>query len=117
MNLLDMIASAFAATLAGTGVGGGGLLVIYLSLIKNLPQLCCQGINLIFFVSSAAGAVPIHVKRRKINAHAVFIIGGVGALFSFFGALTASSVNADVLRGIFGAFLVFCGVKTLWRKN
>ena len=117
MTAVDITAAVFAATLAGTGVGGGGLLVIYLSLIKGLPQLCCQGINLVSFVASAAGAVPIHAKRRKINAHAVFIIGGVGALFSFFGVSMASSVDPGVLRGIFGAFLVFCGIKTLWRKN
>ena len=117
MTVLDVIAAACAAALSGTGVGGGGLLVIYLSLIKGLPQLCCQGINLISFASSAAGAVPFRSKKRRVNARAVLMIGGVGALFSFFGYTLANLLDAGVLRTAFGAFLVFCGIKTLRRKN
>ena len=117
MTAFDIAAAALTATLAGTGVGGGGLLVIYLSIIKGWPQLCCQGINLASFIASAAGAIPFHIRKRNINASAVFITGSAGALFSFFGFTLANFINAGLLRGIFGAFLIFCGMKTLWRKN
>lgn len=117
MTALDVIISALAATLAGTGMGGGGVLIIYLSLARGINQLACQGINLFAFLSSAAGAVPLHAKRRKMDIAAVIIIGAVGALFSFFGFRAANMISRDLLRGIFGAFLVFGGMRTLWNKN
>jgi len=39
MWILNIIVGAATAVLAGLGVGGGGLLVIYLTLVLNLPQL------------------------------------------------------------------------------
>ena len=39
MIIIDIIASAAVAVLAGMGVGGGGLLVIYLTLLKGMDQL------------------------------------------------------------------------------
>ena len=38
------------SALMGMGVGGGGLLIIYLTLYLNLPQLTAQGTNLLLFV-------------------------------------------------------------------
>lgn len=42
MKILDVIVSFLASALAGTGVGGGGLLVIYLTLARGLEQLEAQ---------------------------------------------------------------------------
>ena len=50
MRMFDIIISFICALLAGMGVGGGGILIIYLTLFKNLPQATAQGINLLFFV-------------------------------------------------------------------
>lgn len=111
--MLDALVSFFASLLAGTGVGGGGLLVIYLSVFKGIGQLTSQGINLAFFLAGAAASVPIHLRRRKTDAAAVLVLGAMGAVGSYFGLKLASAVNPDILRMIFGVFLIFCGMKTL----
>ena len=49
MRIVDFIVGVFAAALSGTGVGGGGLFIIYLSFAKDMAQGVMQGINLIFF--------------------------------------------------------------------
>ena len=49
------------------GVGGGGLLVIYLTAIKDIPQLAAQGINLLFFLPSAFVSVLLQLKELKNN--------------------------------------------------
>ena len=38
MNLLDFAAAGLISLLTGMGVGSGGLFVIYLTLIRHLPQ-------------------------------------------------------------------------------
>lgn len=53
MLLLDTLASAIIAILTGLGVGSGGLLVIYLTLVSGIDQPVAQGINLLFFCARA----------------------------------------------------------------
>ena len=64
MMIFDCFIGLLVAALAGMGIGGGGLLVIWLVLIKHLPSPTAQGINLLFFIISALCALPIHIKRR-----------------------------------------------------
>ena len=111
MKILDVIVSFLASALAGTGVGGGGLLVIYLTLARGLGQLEAQGINLSFFISGAA--VPVHIKKRKIDFPAVIFIGAFGIVGAFLGLTLAQSISPSLLRKFFGIFLVFCGLKSL----
>lgn len=112
----DLIVSFFASLLAGTGVGGGGLLVIYLTLARGFEQLCAQGVNLAFFVAGASSSLPIHIKRRRIDALPVAVLGIAGAVGACLGLWLAKKLDARLLRIIFGAFLVFCGMRTLRSK-
>ena len=63
--MTDFIAGLLCAVLAAMGVGGGGLLVIYLTLVKELPQLYAQGINLLFFLPSALVSLLFKIKLLK----------------------------------------------------
>ena len=113
MKILDVIVSFLASALAGTGVGGGGLLVIYLTLARGMGQLAAQGINLSFFISGATSAVPVHIKKRNIDFLAVIFIGAFGIVGAFLGLALAQSISPSLLRKFFGIFLVFCGLKSL----
>lgn len=51
---MKTILAAFFSGLAGSlGLGGGGVLVLYLVLALGMPQLKAQGINLLFFIPCA----------------------------------------------------------------
>ena len=67
MFFMDMVASFLISVLAGMGVGGGGLLVIYLSLVRNIDQLAAQGINLLFFVCASLSALVVNIKKRSLK--------------------------------------------------
>ena len=113
MKILDAIVAFVASALAGTGVGGGGLLVIYLTLVRDTAQLAAQGLNLSFFIAGATSAVPIHIKKRNIDPLAVIFIGAFGIIGAFVGLAIAKSISPSLLRKLFGAFLVLCGLKSL----
>ena len=101
------------AVLMGMGVGGGGLLVIYLVMLQGVEQLTAQGINLFFFVACASASMLIHLRRRRIRWHLLW--GAIpGCLASWLASGVADRIPAHTLRALFGALLCLCGLAGLW---
>ena len=115
--MLDILVSFLAAALAGMGVGGGGLLVIYLTLVAGHPQPEAQGINLLFFLCAAGASLLVNRKKRHIDRKnvALTLLGGVG--MALVGAWVAMNMNVNLLQKGFGVLLIVAGVVTLFRKN
>jgi len=116
MNILDFFVAVFTAAHAAAGVGGGGLYVIYLTLVRDIPQLTAQGINLAFFIAGALSSMILHLRKRRFNFRLVFLAGALGALGSLFGAFLASRLDTQTLSKFFGGMLIFCGIRTLFAK-
>lgn len=115
--MLRFFIAFFISALAATGVGGGGLYILYLTLVCGLPQLQAQGINLAFFMISAVSSLLVHAKKRKISLPIVLTLGITGALGALLGARLASVLDTALLSKAFGAFLIFCGIQTLFSSK
>ena len=48
--LLTVSVALAIAILSGLGVGSAGLLVVFLTVVSELPQRTAQGVNLMFFL-------------------------------------------------------------------
>ena len=114
---LDIIVSFLIALLSGLGVGSGGLLVIYLKLVTNMPQLRAQGINLVFFLFSAGASMLAHLSRRKLIVPLCILLITSGLPGALIGASLATLLPAALLRRLFGAFLVTAGLLTLTKRD
>ena len=55
--LIALLAGAAAGVLSGFGVGGGTLLLLYLTAFAGVEQHLAQGINLVYFLPAAAAAL------------------------------------------------------------
>ena len=99
------------------GLGGGAVLIIYLSVFKNTEQLKAQGINLLFFIPIATLAVVIYAFKKQIKWKITLplAIGGiVGAVIGFF---LTGFMGGNFTSKLFGGFLLFLGIKELFLKN
>lgn len=112
--MIDFLVALITSALAGTGVGGGGLLVIYLTLVGGMEQLKAQGINIAFFMAGALASMIVHIKRRKLNLPLMFVIGSLGAVGSLAGAALAGKIGGVLIRKAFGVMLAASGVKTFF---
>jgi len=76
-------ASFFGAVISALGMGGGGILLIYLTAYLGMSQLEAQGINLVFFLPVAAVALVIHAKHKLIRWKVVlpFVALGLPAVW------------------------------------
>ena len=105
------------AVLSGIGLGGGGLLVIYLSLFENAEQMSAQGANLALFISSAAASTFFNVIKKKIKWRIILPMIATGIISSALGTLIAGTLDPSLLRGIFGAMLVLSGIASLFSRK
>ncbi len=113
MGFIDIIASFFAAVLAAMGVGGGGLLVIYLIFVLNMPQLSAQGINLIFFLCASVCSLPFHIKSKRVSFKTAAVFAPAGAIGAYFGCKTALVSDPIYVRLAFGWLITVAGTITL----
>ena len=117
MFWIDFGAGILVAALAGLGVGGGGLLVIYLAMIKNMAQVEAQGLNLLFFVTAGAASLLIHVKKRRLDYKIIILIIICGSLGAVGGSLLANFIGGAIIKKIFGGFLIASGIiEFFWKK-
>jgi len=114
---LDLVAALLIAVLAGMGVGGGGLLVLYLVLVKGMEQLEAQGNNLIFFIFASTSSLVYLTGKRKINWKTVLLLGVLGAVGVFGGSRLARVLAPDTVRKIFGWLLMISGFLVLVKKK
>ena len=107
------IVSLIIAILSGMGVGGGGLLVIYLTLFENTPQIIAQGANLTFFLAAGLASTIYNAKKKKIVWKHTLALSISGVAFALITSIFTSKINPDLLRKIFGGMLILSGSASL----
>ena len=116
--ILSALAGAITGVLSGFGVGGGTLLLIYLTAFAGLEQTLAQGINLLYFLPAAATALPSHIKNGYIEKKAALPAIAAGLVFSAAAAWAATALDVALLRKCFGIFLIYIGITELvWRPK
>ena len=51
--------------LSGMGIGGGSLLILWLTGVLAMEQRAAQGINLLFFLPAAIAAILFHGRSEE----------------------------------------------------
>lgn len=122
MNILTVIAGFLSGLIGGLGLGGGGVLLLYLTLFTDATQQQAGGINLLFFLPVGAFAVAVYAFKKQIDWKTVFKMWSGGALGVVLGTMLGNSIDTDVLSKFFAVGLILFGttqvfpVKTLKDK-
>ncbi len=114
--LLAVLAGTAAGVLSAFGVGGGTLLLIYLAAFADIEQTTAQSINLLYFLPAAAMALPSHIRNGYIKKETALPAIGAGLLSAAAAAWIATSIDVELLRKLFGIFLLYIGLSELLRR-
>lgn len=117
MWLWSVAVGAATGVLSGFGIGGGTLLILWLTLVSDMNQLQAGGINLLYFVSCALPALWSHLKNGLIEKRAVLWCVLSGVPICILAALAAAKTDVTLLRRIFGGFLLVIGFRELFSKS
>ena len=109
-DITKYIAGFLAGIIGSMGMGGGGILLLYISAFTKTPQLKAQGINLLFFIPIAIVSVFIHIKNRLLDKK-IAIYTALSAIPSaVLGAFLATKISPDLLRKGLAVFLFILGI-------
>ena len=117
--LLPLACGLGAGILSAWGVGGGTLLLLVMTLVLGVDQQTAQGINLLFFLPTAASALVCHARSGCLDRPVLRSAMPWAAAAAAAGAWMATAVDPEMLRRPFGVYLLLSGVSLLWprRKN
>ncbi len=117
MNIGALLAGLFSGIIGGMGLGGGAVLIIYLSVFKDVEQLKAQGINLLFFIPIALVAVIIYALKKQIKWKLTIPIAIGGILGAAGGFFLTDIIGGNFTAKLFGGFLILLGIKEIFSKQ
>ncbi|NLT58566.1 MAG: sulfite exporter TauE/SafE family protein [Clostridiales bacterium] len=116
-KLILVALGALVGVLSGMGVGGGSLLIVLLSAFMQVEQPVAQGINLLYFLPTAAVAVGIHLKKGNIEKKTAAYGSAAGLLTALAGSLLAGRLEAALLKKLFAGLIFAAGLSELFSKD
>lgn len=110
MKLLYVLIGIIGGILGGMGMGGGTLLIPLLSVVLDVPQHTAQLINLIAFIPMSFVALALHIKNKLVVWKNLLYIILPAILSAIAASLIATKANTEMLKKLFGGFLVTLGL-------
>ncbi len=115
--LLPFLCGLGAGTVSAWGVGGGTLLLLVMTLFLDVDQRTAQGINLLFFLPTAASALILHARNGFLHKPTLKRAVPAAVAAALLGSWAATSLDVEVLRKPFGAYLLLSGALLLWPRK
>ena len=112
--MIEILTGFISGIVSGTGMGGGTILILCLSIFLGIDQKIAQATNLIFFIPTSIAAIVINIKQKKINlkiSKRIILFGVIGAII---GAIIAKKMETKMLKKFFGIFLAFIAIHEIY---
>lgn len=115
--LLAVLIGLLTGILSGFGIGGGSLLMLWLTCVMDISQHQAAGMNLMYFLACAPPALFSHWKNKLIENGAVKLCIISGIPLSILGCYLAAHLDLSIIRRGFGILLLWIGLRELFAKK
>ena len=112
--LIAVAAGLVCGVLSGFGIGGGSLLMLWLTGPLGWPQAQARALNLLFFLPGASLAT--FLRRKRIPWKQLLPGIAAGCLFASLASLLQGQLPQAWLRRAFGILLILTGIRELQYK-
>ena len=110
---VTIIIGSILGFLSGIGVGGGSLLMLWLTLVLNMEHNVARSINLLFFIPSALIASLFRWKQGKLDIKKVLPAILCGCISAAIFAVFSKRIDITLLKKAFGVLLLLTGLREL----
>lgn len=111
---MEILTGIFSGIISGTGMGGGTILIFFLTFFFGLEQHVAQATNLIFFIPTSIVAIIVNIKNKNINLKLATLISIFGILGAIIGAEISLHIDVSLLRKCFGIFLLVIAMNEIY---
>ena len=118
--MLYLLIGFISGIVSGTGMGGGTILIFFLTFFMGVEQHVAQATNLIFFIPASLVAILVNLKNKNLGLKSGVIISIFGVLGAIIGANISLNIDVNILRKSFGIFLILTivnGIYSVMKQN
>ena len=116
LEYLAFPVAAILGFLVGLGVGGGSLLMIWLTSVLGMPYMDARIINLLFFLPSALISTLFHSKQGSVRLKKILPTIICACISSALFTTISKQIDTTLLKKLFGGVLIFAGLKELFYR-
>ena len=113
---MALIAGLVLGFLAGLGVGGGSLLILWLTLVLGVDTGIARAINLMFFLAAAGGVSVLRFRKGKIKIKELLPAIIAGCIAAAFFSWLRSYLHSSLTEKLFGILLIVAGLRELFYR-
>ena len=114
---VTLAVSTILGFLSGLGIGGGSLLVLWLTVFLQMEPLVVRGINLLFFIPPATISCFQRIRQNQLKLRPVFPAMAAGCITAAVFSWISTIIDVQILRKIFGAVLLAAGLRELFYRE
>lgn len=103
--------------LAGMGVGGGSLLILWLTLVLGMAHPEARVLNLLFFLPSAVVASLFRWKQGSLDFKKVLPAVLFGCMAAAVCSILSRRLDMALMKKLFGGLLLITGIRELLYKQ
>ena len=115
--MMGALAGLACGVLSGMGIGGGTLLMVWMTAVEGMARESAQGINLLYFIPTAAVSLYFHGKNRLLRPKVILPAALIGSVTAALAAWLARDMDTELLRKMFGGFLLLVGLRELFYRE
>lgn len=116
--LISLIIGTLLGFLSGLGIGGGSLLILWLTLVVGMEQQTARMVNLLFFLPAAVVACYYRKKQGTLDIRKMVPAIAAGCLGAVLGTRLGGNLNTTLLKKGFGILLLATGIREmLWKAK
>lgn len=109
--MFEVLIGFISGIVSGTGMGGGTILILCLSMFMGIEQHIAQATNLVFFIPTSIMAIIVNIKQKYIDFKIAIPIAISGIVGAVIGAIFSTKTDVRHLKKYFGIFL---GLIAIW---
>lgn len=111
--LICVLVGILLGGLSALGVGGGSLLLLWLTLVLGTAQESARLMNLMFFIPCALTATVFRWKEGKLPLFPTLTSIAAACIGALLGNYWRQHLDLFLMRKIFGVFFILCGIREL----
>ena len=115
--MVNVLMGTVLGFLSGLGIGGGSLLILWLTLVLGMEPAIARGINLLFFLPAAAIACFFRWKQGCIQWKLLLPAIAGGCISAVLCSMLSLRMDMELLKKLFGGLLIVTGLRELFYRQ